>query len=196
LRRSSPIYRTALIEEFMLAANETVARHLTKKSIASIYRVHANPQEEKLRNLVETAHHFGYRLPKYPNHDDIQRLLDRRSRQTYRIHYQSCISQDDENCRILDPQHRAFRTGIELLYAFHFTYPQIPDLIVHRSLDALHGKSTLASRRRRHPAQLQKIADNCSDTERKADEAEKSLMEIAVLRYLDNLHRTNKSRVF
>ncbi len=43
---------------------------------------------------------------------------------------------------------------------------------------------------------LQRIAENCSDTERKADEAEKSLVEAASLRYLDNIFRENKGKIF
>ena len=49
-----------LIEEFMLAANEAVARYITGRTIPFLYRVHENPDPAKLRNFQEFVYGFGY----------------------------------------------------------------------------------------------------------------------------------------
>ena len=49
-----------LIEEFMLAANETIAEHFHWMDVPFIYRIHEDPKEEKLRRFFEFITNFGY----------------------------------------------------------------------------------------------------------------------------------------
>src|SRR5436190_16087248 len=64
-----------LIEEFMLAANEAVARELRHRSIATIYRVHEDPDPEKLGEYREFILSFGYKVGDLSHRKEVQRFL-------------------------------------------------------------------------------------------------------------------------
>jgi ribonuclease R len=64
-----------LIEEFMLAANEAVARELKKRAIPTMYRVHENPDPEKLAEYREFVLGFNYRVGDLTHRAELQRLL-------------------------------------------------------------------------------------------------------------------------
>ena len=64
-----------LVEEFMLAANEAVARELTRRGIPTIYRVHENPDPEKLAEYREFVLSFNYKVGDLTNRAELQRLL-------------------------------------------------------------------------------------------------------------------------
>src|SRR5512140_96533 len=64
-----------LIEEFMLAANEAVARELKKRAIPTIYRIHENPDPEKLAEFREFVHGFNYRAGDLTHRAELQRLV-------------------------------------------------------------------------------------------------------------------------
>src|SRR5262249_343705 len=65
-----------IIEEFMLAANEAVAGHLTEHEIPFLRRVHPAPEPEKLNAFAEFADHLGYRMRRATDRFEIQRVLD------------------------------------------------------------------------------------------------------------------------
>src|SRR5256712_5344208 len=64
-----------LIEEFMLAANEAVARELKKRAIPTVYRVHENPDPEKLAEYREFVLSFNYKVGDLTHRTELQRLL-------------------------------------------------------------------------------------------------------------------------
>src|SRR6266516_1144852 len=64
-----------LIEEFMLAANEAVARELMKRAFPTIYRVHENPDPEKLAEYREFVLSFNYKVGDLTHRTELQRLL-------------------------------------------------------------------------------------------------------------------------
>ena len=156
----------------MLAANETVAQHLSKHKAPSIYRIHADPEDDKINNLVETARFFGYRLPKHPSHIDIQRLLDKVKGKpiSYIINlaYLKTMKLAEYSTRNIG------HFGLASECYVHFTSPirRYPDLTVHRALDLLNGKSPGKKEKTGLQQKLQQIAEDCSETERKASEAE------------------------
>src|SRR5256885_5192977 len=65
-----------LIEEFMLAANEAVARELKKRAIPTVYRVHENPDPEKLAEYREFVLSFNYKVGDLTHRTELQRLLE------------------------------------------------------------------------------------------------------------------------
>ena len=73
-----------LIEEFMLVANEAVARELKKRAIPTVYRVHENPDPEKLAEYREFVLSFGYKVGDLTHRAELQRLLAEVSRKTRR----------------------------------------------------------------------------------------------------------------
>ncbi len=64
-----------LIEEFMLAANEAVARELKNRAVPAIYRIHENPDPEKLAEYREFVLSFGYKIGDLTHRAEVQRLL-------------------------------------------------------------------------------------------------------------------------
>ena len=169
-----------LIEEFMVAANEAVARHLSREGVPSIFRVHPSPGRADLEELRSLLEHFGLLLPKPEKitSRDLQRVLEQ-------------VEGKPEEKFVQFQVLRALRLavyaaentghyGLALKEYTHFTSPirRYPDLIVHRILKAA-GRGEKPNL----PA-LPSLAVHCSDQERKADEAEKELVEWRIYRFL------------
>ena len=204
VKRSPRNIAHRLIEEFMLSANEAVASHLEQAGVPSIFRIHEKPNPKRVLEFEEIASHFGYSLGigsmPVKRFKIKERGRDGRQRHTEVIlagenmsltsrNYQKLISKIEGKPeeRILSylmlrslkqARYSAENRGHFALAASsytHFTSPirRYPDLIVHRILSAfLDGqRNTLA------PEQLSTIADECSETERRAADAERELVE-------------------
>jgi ribonuclease R len=204
VKRSPRNIAHRLIEEFMLSANEAVASHLEQAGIPSIFRIHEKPNPKRVLEFEEIASHFGYSLGigsmPVKRFKIKERGRDGRQRHTEVIlagenmsltsrNYQKLISKIEGKPeeRILSylmlrslkqARYSAENRGHFALAASsytHFTSPirRYPDLVVHRILGAfLDGqRNTLA------PEQLSTIADECSETERRAADAERELVE-------------------
>jgi len=200
-----------IIEEFMLAANEAVATHLEAAGVPALYRIHEPPDPQKVAEFEEIAAHFGYsllggpvrmqRFPQVVRTRDGRKLrkdilaADRRMEVSSRA-YQKLVTQLEGKPeeRILSylmlrslkqarysAENRGHFALASTAYT-HFTSPirRYPDLIVHRILAAtLEGapppldEETLAA-----------IAQECSESERRADEAERELVEWKKLKFM------------
>lgn len=199
-----------LIEEFMLAANEAVARHLTRLQVPCIYRVHEDPSEENLREFAEYAATYGYRVGDVTNRKVLQRLLEsvKDKPEAYPI-----------NLKLLRSLKRARydekplgHYGLAKQDYTHFTSPirRYADFIVHRVLDRQLSKSTagagiqpVKSHHSTTPplhhstvfydsSKLATIAAHISHTERVAQEAEQESKEIKRLEYFQTQLMTGK----
>jgi ribonuclease R len=204
VKRSPRNIAHRLIEEFMLSANEAVASHLEQAGTPSIFRIHEKPDPKRVLDFEEIASHFGYSLglgalpvkrfkvqergrDGRKLHTDI--MLAGESMALTSRNYQKLIAKIEGKPeeRILSylmlrslkqARYSAENRGHFALAASsytHFTSPirRYPDLVVHRILNAfLDGqRNTLA------PEQLTTIADECSETERRAADAERELVE-------------------
>ncbi len=169
-----------LIEEFMVAANEAVASFLSQKNIPFMYRVHPPPLLKDLERLREILAHFGLTLPlpKNMTSKDLQQALHNMEgkREEKFINLQILKSlrlavYSDENLG---------HYGLAKKFYAHFTSPirRYPDLAVHRVL-----KKALKQEKIEAPS-LSTVAHHCSEQERKADEAEKELLEWRIFRFL------------
>jgi ribonuclease R len=197
-----------LIEEFMLAANEAVAARLETAVPASIYRIHEIPDPRRVMDFEEAAKQFGYSLGRVPvqkfayadkrrdghkTRKDIA-LPDASFTVTSRD-YQKLIAKIEGKPeeRILNylmlRSLKQARYSVENAGHFalaaktytHFTSPirRYPDLIVHRLLSALFdSKPTLAE------TELRAIAEECSQSERRAAEAERELVEWKKVKFM------------
>ncbi len=193
-----------IIEEFMLAANEAVAGHLQQAGVDALYRVHEPPDPRRVLEFEELANRFGVSLgigaPRARKFPQVKRTRDgRKLRRDILIpaedvrvsarHYQKLIAriQGRPEERILSylmlRSLKQARYSEENLGHFalaaraytHFTSPirRYPDLVVHRILGALlDGRNPSFL-----PARLQRIAATCSETERRAEEAERELVD-------------------
>ncbi len=194
-----------LIEEFMLAANEAVAAHLEEHAEASVYRIHEKPDPKRVMEFEEVAVQFGYSLGFGAMPVKRHRVVDRK-RDGRKVHrditladpelnitsrnYQKLISQIEGKPeeRILSylmlrslkqARYSAENRGHFALAAgsyTHFTSPirRYPDLLVHRILGALLDEKDQALY---DLGELHELCDSSSESERRAAEAERELVE-------------------
>jgi ribonuclease R len=158
-----------LIEEFMLVANEAVARELTKRAIPTVYRVHENPDPEKLGEYREFVLGFGYKVGDLTHRAELQRLLAEVSGKPEEQALKVGLLKSLKRARY-DPQPLG-HYGLAKTNYLHFTSPirRYADLVVHRAL----GSDTAARRSyRMGMAEIASIAEHISTTERNAAEAE------------------------
>jgi ribonuclease R len=165
-----------LIEEFMLAANEAVARELKKRVIPTIYRVHENPDPEKLAEYREFVLSFNYRVGDLTHRAELQRLLasirGKPEEQALKVALLKSLKRARYSAQPLG------HYGLAKANYLHFTSPirRYADLVVHRALgsDAALRRSVGAARRASHPnmAEIASIAEHISATERNAADAE------------------------
>jgi ribonuclease R len=189
-----------LIEEFMLAANEAVARFITGRNIPFLYRVHENPDPAKLQTFQEFVFGFGYEfklVEEKVKPSELQRLLaqaDGRPEERM-INYSllRCMKQ----ARYAAENVGHF--GLASDCYCHFTSPirRYPDLVVHRILKACLGSaqqpgSSLSGVEGKRPSRqlaiaterLAEVAEHTSKRERVAMEAERDVVEMKKLQYM------------
>ncbi len=169
-----------LIEEFMVVANEAVASFLYEREAPLIFRIHPPPTADDIRRLKEMLSHLGILLPdsKKLRAKELQSALEQAQgkpekqfveRQVLRSLRWALYSSDAQG-----------HFGLAKSKYAHFTSPirRYPDLVVHRILKkVLQGKKI-------KPAPLDSVARHCSERERRAEEAERDLMEWRIYRYL------------
>lgn len=177
-----------LIEDFMLAANETVAQHFFWLSVPFVYRTHEQPSEAKIDTLTNFIRGFGYHLNIRQDEIrpmEIQKLLSKieGSRE------ESIISR----VALRSMMQAKYTTecvghfGLALQYYCHFTSPirRYPDLQIHRIIkDSIRGR--LDEKKLAHYTEiLPEVAKHCSDTERRADDAERDTDKLKKAEYME-----------
>jgi ribonuclease R len=175
-----------LIEEFMLAANEAVAERLHKAGAGALYRVHEQPDPERIEEFAQLVASLGYSMPANqqearPEH--FQLIL----RQIAGKPEEKLVSYLLLRTMKLARYHEANLGHFGLatdMYA-HFTSPirRYPDLVVHRALRALragHDEERAAWLRERLP----EMGLHLSEMERRASEAERELVEWKKVRFM------------
>ena len=179
---------TRLIEDFMLAANETVAQEYCWRQLPFLYRVHDKPDPEKIRQLAVFVNNFGLTMRSrngeiHPK--EIQKLL------------KNIEGTDAENLisrvTLRSMKRAAYNTectghfGLAAQYYTHFTSPirRYPDLQIHRIIkENLHGD--LNEKRAEHYEKiLPAVAEQTSRLERRADEAERESLRYKKCEYME-----------
>jgi ribonuclease R len=165
-----------LIEEFMLAANEAVARELKKRAVPTVYRIHENPDPEKLAEYREFVLSFNYKVGDLTQRPELQRLLasirGKPEEQALKVALLKSLKRARYSAQPLG------HYGLAKANYLHFTSPirRYADLVVHRALgrDAALRRPDGAARRPYHPdvAEITSIAEHLSITERTAADAE------------------------
>ena len=167
---------TMMIENFMVAANETVAEHFYWLGLPFVYRTHGVPEEEKMERLSDFVRVYGYQLRW--SHGDVHP----KELQTLLAGLKGKPEEAVISMMTLRSMQRAMYTttcgghfGLALRYYCHFTSPirRYPDLQIHRIIkEYLHGK--LSEKRREHYDQiLPQVCRQCSEMEHLASEAER-----------------------
>lgn len=167
-----------IIEEFMLAANETVAEHFHWLKVPFIYRVHEDPDQEKLQNFLAFASNFGYQVKGRGNAihpralqsllEDIQGTKEQTVISTMMLRSMKQAKYDSE---------MSGHFGLAAEFYSHFTSPirRYPDLVIHRVMrEVFENNGALSEQRQEYLAsRMQDIAQQSSERERVAVEAER-----------------------
>lgn len=176
-----------IIEEFMLIANETVARHLSQLELPIIYRVHEEPKTEKLNTLNEFLHGFGFHIPsaKGVHPRFLQEILHKVADRPEHLVVQTVMLRSLQHARYAPEPLGHF--GLAVKYYTHFTSPirRYPDLIIHRVLWEVlaHGKVN-ARRREKLAQQMLDFAEHTSERELIAEEAERETVDLKQVEYI------------
>jgi ribonuclease R len=187
-----------LVEEFMLAANEAVAERLAKARMPALFRIHEQPDPERVEEFAELVASFGYRVPASLDAirpQDFQLIL----RQVEGKPEQKLISYLLLRTMKLARYHEENlgHFGLATEMYTHFTSPirRYPDLVVHRALRALReGKPQAFADQL--PADLAEMGRHLSEMERRAAEAERELVEWKKVRFMaDKLGEVYKGYV-
>jgi ribonuclease R len=178
-----------IIEEFMLAANETTARHIEKKEAPFIYRIHEEPAEDKLADLAEFLATLGISLPAAakirPLH--LQKALAKAKGTPEETLINTVLLRTMKQARYSEKNEGHFGLAAETYT--HFTSPirRYPDLIVHRILKAdMKGKLKDKTFIDHLAKTLPEAAAHCSRRERTAMEAERDVVAILKLRFMED----------
>jgi ribonuclease R len=197
-----------LIEEFMLAANEVVARELKKRAIPTIYRVHENPDPEKLAEYREFALSFGYKVGDLRHRAELQRLLSEIRGKPEEQALKVGLLKSLKRARY-DPQPLG-HYGLARTNYLHFTSPirRYADLVVHRALGRdgtllQSAASGTIERRSRSGtpyhmgmAEIGSIAEHISTTERNAADAEIDATQMKKLEFFQQQLTGRKPQIF
>ena len=179
-----------IIEEFMIAANEAVARHLTEKDFPTLYRVHEGPDPEALEALAPFLLSLGYRLPQKMENIaplEIQRLLESaRGKPEERVINRVLLRSMKQ--AIYQPKNIG-HFGLASTCYTHFTSPirRYPDLIVHRMLDrVMRGDKLKPNEKEDLLRSLQEAGKHTSERERHAMDAEREMVGLKKAQFMMN----------
>ncbi len=178
---------TKIIEDFMLLANETVAEEYYWLELPFVYRVHESPDEDKLKKLAAFIHNFGYAMHLGGDEvrpGEIQKLLGKIegtpqetliSRLALRSMRRAQYTPDN-----------AGHFGLAAKYYTHFTSPirRYPDLQIHRIIKE-HLRGRMNEEKTLHYQNiLPEVTKQASDTERRAEEAERETIKLKKAEYM------------
>jgi ribonuclease R len=177
-----------IIEEFMLAANETVAEHFHWLKQPFIYRVHEEPNAEKLQAFMEFVTNFGYTIRGKGNSVHpraLQQLLEEVKGTPEEVIISTVMLRSMKQARYDAESLGHF--GLATDFYTHFTSPirRYPDLIVHRRIREWIEQGTLSEQRTAYwQEHMPIIAEHASHRERVAVDAERETDDLKKAEYM------------
>ncbi|WP_081972311.1 ribonuclease R [Paenibacillus borealis] len=180
-----------IIEEFMLAANETVAEHFHWLKVPFLYRIHEDPDPEKLQNFMAFAGNFGYHVKGRGNSvhpralqdllEQIQGTKEQTVISTMMLRSMKQAKYDAESTG---------HFGLAAEFYSHFTSPirRYPDLAIHRVMrEVLENGGALTEKRHEYLAsRMPDIAQQSSERERVAVEAERDVEQLKKAEFMQD----------
>ena len=180
---------TRIIEDFMLAANETVAQEYAQAGIPFVYRTHDTPDMEKMEPVLELVHRAGVKVKKSKEEirpKEVQKILKELEGKDSEDFFSRLILRSMKQARYTTECTGHF--GLAARYYCHFTSPirRYPDLQIHRIIkENLRGKMTEA-KMRHYEEILDEVARQSSATERRAEEAERETIKMKKAEYMES----------
>ena len=176
-----------LIEEFMLLANETVAAHLENHAVPALHRVHEAPDVKKVEEFEAFITTLGYSLAargRAPTPKHFQKLIDRMRGTPEERPIAALMLRTMQKARYDHVSLGHFGLAVE--HYTHFTSPirRYPDLVVHRVLRESRKAPMGDARREELEEELPETARHASEMERRADEAERELLQWKKVRFM------------
>lgn len=169
-----------IIEEFMLACNETIGEHMFFLNYPFVYRIHEEPDMEKINNLVDILHNLNYSLKikdkVYSN--QLQKVLDHFKGMDEEMFLSKLILRSMAKAKYYEKCSGHF--GLSTKYYCHFTSPirRYPDLIIHRIIKlVINGKLT-DKLIKKLKEEVVIASENSSLRERSAEEIEREVYDI------------------
>ena len=187
---------TNLIEDFMLAANETVAQHFYWLEVPFVYRVHGVPDGDRMKQLVLLLQNMGYYMKTvgrkgqktgseeiHPK--EVQKIIEKIAGTPEETMITRFILRSMQQAKYSVENSGHF--GLACKYYCHFTSPirRYPDLQIHRIIkEQLRGK--LSEERKQHYLEiLPEVSKQSSAMERRADEAERETEKLKKVQYME-----------
>lgn len=173
------LWTQRIIEQFMLAANESVAERLEKNKTPGIFRIHEKPEQSELKQFKELVENLGFTLPSTKRRD-LSNFLEEIKSSPYERVLNYELLRCMKKARYIARPEPHYGLGSKLYT--HFTSPirRYPDLVVHR---LLFGENYTQE-------ELKSIADHATEQEWKSDSAEREITKFFIMRYLEeNTHK-------
>lgn len=177
-----------LIEDFMLAANETVAEHFYWLKVPFVYRVHEDPDPVKMQSFLEFITTFGYLVRGTANRihpRSLQQVIEEIKGSPEETIISTVLLRSMKQAHYSPSNDGHF--GLSAEYYTHFTSPirRYPDLIVHRLIRLYHEGLSDEQELEVWREKLEDITKHSSDRERAAMEAERETDSLKMAEYME-----------
>jgi len=177
-----------IIEEFMLACNETIAEHMFWSKMPFVYRIHEEPNEEKLEHFNEFARNLGYVVKKtkevHPKH--LQEIVEQVKGKKEETVINTLLLRSMMQARYSPESLGHF--GLAAKYYCHFTSPirRYPDLQIHRIIKSFINGKIDEKYMKKLTVTVEKASLQSSERERAAQDAEREVDDLKKAEYMSD----------
>lgn len=191
IKKYESYFSNEIIEQFMLSANETIAERFYWLETPFIYRVHEEPDIDKVKELNKFLYNFGYKINKsgdkvYPK--EFAKILDSVKGKTEERVVSNLVLRTLKVARYESENDGHF--GIASKYYCHFTSPirRYPDLFIHRIISKyLENNYELSEKQKeKYEKQAEQYAKTSSDREKIATKVERDSIDIKMAEYMQD----------
>ncbi|MCT3400129.1 ribonuclease R [Lentilactobacillus hilgardii] len=178
-----------MIESFMLAANETVAKNYYEAHVPFIYRVHEQPDADRIKTFFETLTAFGINVKGDPKHitpKTLQNILKKVAGKPEEMMVSVMLLRSLKQARYADQSLGHF--GLAAPFYTHFTSPirRYPDTMVHRMIHYYEDNGINDETKKKYANVLDEIATTTSEYERRAVDAERDTDAMKKAEYMND----------
>lgn len=187
VRKAERRIANRMIEEFMLVTNETVAERFFWAETPFLYRIHEEPNPEKLQQFGSFIHNFDYSLKGSEIHPkQLQQLIEEIHGKKEELVISTLLLRSLKKAKYSEVKDIHF--GLAAEYYAHFTSPirRYPDLMIHKIIkDAINGRLS-PNKSKAYEDILPEVAEHTSMTERRAEEAEREVDDLKMAQFMSS----------